>query len=122
MWKQACGDPQNGIGPTGNGLMVQDCETGDDAPPRDDLLEILSRAYPQSAPGVLTSLDGGRRARSSSPARSSERSCGLEVWVPGDAEPELQPSRASRMSTTTAVPGGWSVTGCAEGDYTLSTS
>ena len=54
VWKQACGDPQNGIGPTGNGLMVQDCETGDDAAPRDDLLRILTRAYPQSAPGVLT--------------------------------------------------------------------
>ena len=33
VWKQACGDPQNGIGPTGNGLMVQDCETGGDARP-----------------------------------------------------------------------------------------
>ena len=119
VWKQACGDPQNGIGPTGNGLMVQDCETGDDAPPRDDLLAILSRAYPRSAPGVLTALeaDGAHVSLAGSVA---ERSCGLEVWVPGSAEPELSSSGITDAATA-AVPGGWRITGCADGDYTLST-
>ena len=68
VWKQACGDPQNGIGPFGDALMLQDCETGDDAPPRDDLLRILTRAYPHSAPGVSprskpTALRRARRHR-----------------------------------------------------------
>jgi endoglycosylceramidase len=117
--KQACGDPQNGIGPTGNGLRVQDCETGDDAPPRDDLLAILSRAYPKSAPGALTALDADG-TQVSLAGTVAERSCGLEVWVPGDAEPEFTTSGITDAATT-AVPGGWSVSGCAEGDYALST-
>jgi len=119
VWKQACGDPQNGIGPTGNGLMVQDCETGDDAAPRDDLLRILTRAYPQTAPGVLTELvaDG---ARLSLAGTVEQPGCGLEVWVPGDAEPDVQTTGITDVEAT-AVPGGWSVTGCAEGDYTLTT-
>ena len=119
VWKQACGDPQNGIGPTGNGLMVQDCETGGDAAPRHDLLQILSRAYPQSAPGVLTALDAVG-SRLSLAGTVEERTCGLEVWVPGDAEPQLSVSGITDVDTT-AVPGGWRVTGCADGDYTLST-
>ena len=119
VWKQACGDPQNGIGPTGNGLMVQDCETGDDAAPRDDLLRILSRAYPQSAPGVLTSLDA-EGATVELSGTVEQPGCGLEVWVPGDAEPDVQTTGITDVEAT-AVPGGWSVTGCAEGDYTLAT-
>lgn len=120
VWKQACGDPQNGIGPTGNGLMVQDCETGGDAPPRDDLLQILSRAYPQSAPGVLTSLaaDG---AEIELAGTAESRACGLVVWIPGDAEPEVNATGITEVEVS-SVPGGWSVTGCADGDYTLSTN
>ncbi|MET0975227.1 MAG: cellulase family glycosylhydrolase, partial [Leifsonia sp.] len=88
VWKQACGDPQNGIGPTGNGLMVQDCETGGDAAPRDDLLQILTRAYPRTAPGTLTSLEGDG-PRITFAGTTQERGCGLEVWIPGDAHPEF---------------------------------
>ena len=118
VWKQACGDPQNGIGPTGNGLMVQDCETGDDDP-RDDLLRILTRAYPRSAPGVLTKLvaDG---ATVELAGTAEQPGCRLEVWVPGDAEPDVQTTGLTDVASA-AVPGGWIITGCAEGDYTLST-
>ncbi|KQP01775.1 cellulase family glycosylhydrolase [Leifsonia sp. Leaf264] len=119
VWKQACGDPQNGIGPTGNGLMVQDCETGGDAAPRDDLLQILTRAYPRSAPGALTSLRGDG-AQIEFAGTTQERGCGLEVWIPGDAEPEFTVTGIADVETT-AVEGGWSVTGCAEGDYSLAT-
>lgn len=120
VWKQACGDPQNGIGPVGNALMMQDCATGGDAPPKADLLEILSRAYPRSSPGVLTSLDA-EGARVEFAGTTPERSCGLEVWVPGTVEPELETAGITDVETV-AVPGGWSVTGCAEGDYSLSTA
>ena len=119
VWKQACGDPQNGIGPYGNALMMQECETGGEAPPKTGLLEILSRAYPQSAPGALTSLEaeGGVVDLAGTAAG---RSCDLEVWVPGTAKPDVEVSGITKVETT-EVTGGWIVTGCVDGDYTLST-
>jgi hypothetical protein len=120
VWKQACGDPQNGIGPTGNGLMVQDCETGDDAAPREDLLQILTRAYPRSSPGQLTSL-AAVEAKLEFAGTTSERGCGLEVWIPGASEPDVEVTGITDVEVT-EVAGGWSVTGCAEGDYAMSTA
>lgn len=119
VWKQACGDPQNGIGPTGNGLMVQDCATGGDAAPRTDLLSILSRAYPQSAPGALTEISanlGNLTLAGNSPVLT----CGLRVWVPAGARPEVDSSGLTSVETI-EVAGGWNVTGCADGAYTLTT-
>ena len=119
VWKQACGDPQNGIQETGDGLMVQDCATGEDAPPRDDLLALLSRAYPQSAPGTVTSLasDGADMQLAGTTA---DASCGLRVWVPGSREPQVEATGVTDLETT-EVPGGWLVTGCADGDYPVDT-
>jgi endoglycosylceramidase len=119
VWKQACGDPQNGIGDTGNGLMVQDCATGDDAAPRTDLLEILSRAYPRSAPGVLTSLTA-TGATVELAGTTAVQGCGLEVWIPGASKPDVSVTGITNTKVT-EVSGGWSVTGCADGDYTLAT-
>lgn len=45
VWKQACGDPQNGILAIGNGLMVEDCATG---------IDITSRAAPLNSSAVST--------------------------------------------------------------------
>ncbi|WP_394551887.1 glycoside hydrolase family 5 protein [Agromyces sp. MMS24-JH15] len=118
VWKQACGDPQNGIGPTGNGLMVQNCESGGDAPPRDDLLQILSRAYPRSAPGALTALSADG-ATIELAGTTEARSCGLEVWLPGDAEPEVTVAGITDLELG-EVTGGWIATGCADGEYSLS--
>jgi len=117
VWKQACGDPQNGIGPIGDGLMRQDCETGEDAAPRADLLEILSRAYPQSAPGELTALtaDGAEFALAGT---ADGEGCGLRVWVPGSAKPDLRAEGITEVELT-EVPGGWTVTGCVDGEYSL---
>lgn len=119
VWKQACGDPQNGIGPTGNGLLVQDCATGGDAAPRTDLLAILGRAYPRSAPGRLTSLvsNGPHVLITGS---TNTPGCGLEVWVPGSDRPDVSTTGLTNVKST-AVPGGWTVTGCADGRYSLST-
>ena len=50
---------------------------------------------------------------------ADERSCGLEVWIPGTTEPDLETTGITDLETT-EVPGGWIVTGCAEGDYALS--
>jgi hypothetical protein len=51
---------------------------------------------------------------------AAERGCGLEVWVPGSAEPDVDASGITNVKVT-EVSGGWLVTGCAEGDYTLTT-
>jgi hypothetical protein len=119
VWKQACGDPQNGVQDTGDGLWPQDCATGADAPPREDLLEILSRAYPRSAPGAITSLaaDGASIDLTGSAPGGG---CGLEVWVPGTTAPQPDTSGISDVEVA-EVPGGWLVTGCVDGDYSLAT-
>ncbi len=119
VWKQACGDPQNGIGPTGNGLFPQDCTTGGDAPPRTDLLAVLGRAYPRSAPGVLTSLSAAGPALTLAGV-ARQGGCGLDVWVPGGTRPQVHSTGVTKLETT-AVSGGWTVTGCVAGRYTLST-
>ena len=119
VWEQACGDPQNGIGPVGNALMMQDCSVVADTPlpPKLGLLAILSRAYPQSAPGVLTSLKGVGAEIDLAGTTQSE-GCGLKVWIPGDAKPDPTVTGISGVEVT-QVAGGWFVTGCADGDYTL---
>jgi len=129
VWKQACGDPQNGIQDIGDGLVIQDCATGEFSGKNRALLDILSRAYPRSAPGELTSLsaDGAQIALAGT---TSDRSCGLEVWFPrsvdsslvvdGTTQPLLNTEGLTEV-TATAVDGGWVVTACAEGDYSLTT-
>ena len=117
VWKQACGDPQNGIQDIGDGLMIQDCATGAFSGTNEPLLEILSRAYPRSAPGVVTSLTASGAAISLE-GTTEARACGLEVWVPGSVEPVPTVTGVSELNVA-AVGGGWLVTGCAEGDYSL---
>lgn len=119
VWRQACGDPQGGIVEVTDALMRQDCATGEDVEPRTELLEILSRAYPRSAPGVLTALSGDG-AHLELAGTAGERSCGLEVWVPGESEPDVIAKGVTGIDVS-RVPGGWLVTGCADGDYTLTT-
>ena len=121
VWKQACGDPQNGIGPVGNALMMQDCATGGDAPPK-------SRSARDPEPRL-----SAVRARRAHLARrrtgrdltlagtTAKRGCGLTVWIPGEAQPDVETEGITDVETV-AVPGGWNVTGCADGDYTLSSA
>lgn len=118
VWKQACGDPQNGIGPVGNALIMQNCEGPAEIPPKTEVLSVLSRAYPQVAPGTLTSLtsSGATFALTGS---TGTPSCGLSVWIPGSTEPVLQSSGLTDLFLE-RTSGGWFVTGCAEGDYALS--
>ncbi|WP_164743547.1 glycoside hydrolase family 5 protein [Microbacterium sulfonylureivorans] len=120
VWKQACGDPQGGIVEITDALMREDCATGEPAAPRGDLLEILSRAYPRSAPGVLTSLEADG-ASIDVTATTDVPGCGLEVWIPGDAEPDVSATGVTELATE-EVPGGWLVTGCADGEYMLTTN
>lgn len=125
VWKQACGDPQNGIQELGNALLSEDCATGEDAPRKDHLLNILSRAYPQQAPGVITTLEAGTSgddgAEFSFTGVVDEPRCGLQVWIPGEAEPEFTEQRGLSRLALEQVDGGWIATGCAEGEYALAT-
>ncbi|ANJ28089.1 glycoside hydrolase family 5 protein [Agromyces aureus] len=124
VWKQSCGDPQNGIGEFGNALVPEDCATGEDASRPEQLLGILSRAYPQAAPGMLTSLTAGTAGddgeRMSLTGVVDEPTCGLMVWVPGAAEPTIDASGLTRLEVE-EQPGGWRLTACADGEYALTT-
>jgi hypothetical protein len=118
VWKQACGDPQNGISKVSYALVPQDCSTGGEAPRNTALLDVLSRAYPRSAPGRIEHL------KATGPAMSltgSGSGCGLDVWIPGDARPTMSSNGIRRLELT-QVPGGWQVVGCTAGEYRLQTS
>ncbi|WP_269936500.1 glycoside hydrolase family 5 protein [Arthrobacter sp. HY1533] len=117
VWKQACGDPQNGVGSTGNGLMVQDCATGGDAAPQTVILDHLSRAYPMRTPGKLTSLAAQGPAFQLA-GTTTARNCGLKMWIPGSAQPAVEGTGVTDIKAT-QVPGGWQLAACAEGAYTL---
>ncbi|MFE6736308.1 cellulase family glycosylhydrolase [Microbacterium sp. NPDC057650] len=122
VWKQSCGDPQNGIGPLGLALVPEDCKTGENAPGNEDLLRLLSRAYPQSAPGRITSLasaETGADGRLALSGTTPEHGCGLRVWVPGTAEPEVTKSTGLTDIASEQVDGGWMLTGCASGEYAM---
>ncbi|GAA1951123.1 glycoside hydrolase family 5 protein [Microbacterium deminutum] len=120
VWKQACGDPQGGIVDVTDALSPTICASGKPAPTDAAKLGILSRAYPRTAPGELTSLtaDGADVALAGT---ADTPGCGLEVWIPGTSQPEVHVTGITNLETT-AVDGGWSVTGCAEGEYTLFTN
>ena len=108
--------------PTGNGLMVQDCETGEDArpaqrPARDPEPRLPAlgsrRAHRRSTREGADARARRQRRRSAAAASRS--------GFPGDAEPDVE-AHGHHGRQGDRGPGGWSVTGCAEGDYTLSTS
>ncbi|XBH20948.1 cellulase family glycosylhydrolase [Jonesiaceae bacterium BS-20] len=118
VWKQACGDPQNGIGPVGDALIMQNCAGPSEIPPKTDILNVLSRAYPQSAPGTLTSLTSSGSTFKMT-GTTDTPGCGLTVWVPSSAELDLKSSGITDLDPQ-SVSGGWLVTGCADGEYSLS--
>jgi hypothetical protein len=119
VWKQACGDPQGGINDVTTALSQTICATGEDAPVDGAKVGILSRAYPQTAPGRLTSLkaDGPNVELAGT---TDGKSCDLKVWVPGARQPEVTGTGVHDIAST-AVDGGWFITACVDGDYTLST-
>ncbi|MBO2457522.1 glycoside hydrolase family 5 protein [Actinomadura violacea] len=124
VWKQACGDPQNGTGPTGNGLNNLDCATQRFLPRDAAAVQEISRAFPHAAPGIITSLRSLPGGRPSQPrkfqltGRSSAGSCTLKVWVPGSTRPTPTASGIDQIDTP-QVEGGWMLTGCAHGSYRL---
>lgn len=116
VWKQSCGDAHAGAGSkTGGNLMIEDCVTGKDLPPPPEYVAELSRPYPRSAPGRLTSLTSDQASLT---AQGEGNGCGLDVWFPGSVRPVVRSAGLTGVAARQA-PGGWRITGCARGAYTL---
>ncbi|NUW46066.1 glycoside hydrolase family 5 protein [Nonomuraea rhodomycinica] len=116
VWKQSCGDAHAGAGAeTGGNLMIEDCATGKDLPPPPEYVAELSRPYPRSAPGRLTRLTSGPASLT---AEGEGSGCGLDVWFPGGARPVVRGTGVTGVAARQTA-GGWRVTGCTRGAYTL---
>ncbi|GAA0474371.1 hypothetical protein Aca07nite_62650 [Actinoplanes capillaceus] len=121
VWRQGCGSPETGAGATTSGnLVAVDCRTGASAPPPEGFARPLSRAYPRALPGRLDSLtsdpDGGLRFTAT--ADGEPANCQVDIWVPGGAMPRLTTTGITDLSSK-QVTGGWRVSGCARGAYTV---
>ncbi len=107
VWKQACGDPQGGINDmTDCAHARRTARPAKTAPARDDLLEILSRAYPRSRAG-RAHVARPRRARMLALAGTTDdarlRARGVDPRH--DASPTSRPpaSRTSRRPRSPAA-------------------
>lgn len=125
VWRQGCGSPETGDDATSSGNFVSvDCQTGELSPPPEEYATPLTRAYPRVFPGTIDSLVSDATQVGLSFAATSDDdavSCDLDIWVPGAAEPSLDTTGVTDVSVD-QVPGGWQVTGCATGRYTVSAS
>lgn len=120
VWRQGCGSPETGDNAESSGNLVSvDCATGALTPPPAGFAEPLSRAYPRAFPGRLDSLvSGGADLEFSATVDDPAINCELDIWVPGENEPVLSTTGVTGAEAV-EVPGGWQVTGCAEGSYTV---
>ncbi|GGN74774.1 hypothetical protein GCM10010112_45270 [Actinoplanes lobatus] len=121
VWRQGCGSPETGADATTSGnLVAVDCRTGASTPPPAGFAQPLSRAFPRALPGRLDSLlsdpDGGLRITAT--AADDPANCRVDIWVPGDAKPGLTATGVTDLSSE-QVTGGWRVSGCARGAYSV---
>ncbi|MCU7724439.1 glycoside hydrolase family 5 protein [Actinoplanes sp. KI2] len=124
VWRQGCGSPETGDDATTSGnLVAVDCRTGASTPPPAAFALPLSRAFPRALPGRLDSLtsgpDGGLRITAT--AADNPANCLVDIWVPGIVAPRLTTTGVADASSA-QVKGGWRITGCARGAYTVSAS
>jgi endoglycosylceramidase len=129
-WKQACGDPHmfgNGDSTTSSGVSPSlnrfRCPAQVSLGIPDTTKRILARPYVRFAPGRLTELESDP-ARATMTAAGSDPdatgSCRVQFWVPdtGAGEPRYAGANVRRIRVA-QTDGGWVVTGCARGDWTL---
>ena len=123
VWRQGCGSPETGDDAESSGNFVSvDCRTGKLSPPPEGFAEPLSRAYPRAFPGRLDSLaSGGADLAFTATVDDLDINCQLDIWVPGDARPNLTTTGVTGADAT-QVDGGWQVTGCASGSYSVDVS
>lgn len=122
VWRQGCGSPETGPDATSSGNLVSvDCATGELSPPPEGYATPLSRAYPRAVPGRLDSLTSepsGRDLTFSATVDDDGGSCELDVWFPGERTPRISSTGVEDVEST-EVPGGWRISGCAAGTYSL---
>ncbi|WP_214107965.1 glycoside hydrolase family 5 protein [Acrocarpospora catenulata] len=111
-WKQPNCDAPASLNPV-------DCATGEPLPPSRELLTAATRAYPRATPGRLTSLRSApyRRALRLT-ATAADGQCTLDVWAPGQTRPSVSATGVTGIAFHQTT-GGWRITGCPSGDYTL---
>ena len=119
VWKQACGDPHVVGYPGASGsLNPTECPSGRPLGLVTGYTDLLRRAYPRFAPGRLTRLESDwKTGRFSLSGKAGDGSCRLEVWVP-DREPSVSGDGVGDLRVERR-PGGWLVSGCAHGEYSL---
>lgn len=120
VWRQGCGSPETADDARSSGNFVSvDCATGALSPAPAGFAQPLSRAYPRAFPGRLDSLvSGGADLAFAATVDDPAISCRLDVWVPGQARPDLTTTGVTGVETA-QVDGGWRVTGCASGSYSV---
>ena len=123
VWRQGCGSPETGSDATSSGNLVSiDCATGELSAPPEGYATPLSRAYPRAFPGRLDSLTSepsGRDLTFTATVDDDGANCEIDVWFPGDATPQVSSTGIDDVEST-EVPGGWQISGCAAGTYSLS--
>jgi endoglycosylceramidase len=125
VWKQACGDPHVSGAPTFSGsLNPVSCPGDKPLGLEQTYTTLITRPYPRFAPGRLGTLTAdAKTARFSVAGRDDDAagSCRLEVWVPerpGAGGPQVSGTGVSDLAVR-RVTGGWVVSACARGAYTL---
>lgn len=140
QWKVACGAPQTfeGLKPkpifreVGN-LNPTKCPSGKAVHRPKGWKAIISRAYPQAAPGDITRLKahGTRlKLKGESPCnnrlrQADSKACRLVVWIPkhkhhAHRRPKLDDHHLRHVHVR-KVSGGWLATADVQGDYSLTT-
>jgi endoglycosylceramidase len=130
VWKRACGEPINftasGIAPVTGNLNRYACPAGAPLGMPQPFAIPLSAAYPQAAPGRITTLRSNPDTASMTVIGNNpdpSTSCQLLLWLPdrGHGQPHLTTSHVTNLSVQ-PVPGGFRVTGCASETYTINTA
>ena len=129
QWRQACGDPHSvgkRDGQPASQIIefdVNGCPGDKDLGPVPQWSPILSRAYPRSAPGRLTSLRSDpatARLSLSGDGTDGQAGARLVVWVPGRGTHPAVGGQGIDHLTWQTVRGGWLVSaGVCRGGYTL---
>ncbi|MEU7823682.1 cellulase family glycosylhydrolase [Catellatospora sp. NPDC049133] len=121
VWKQGCGSPETGPDAETSGNLARiDCATGAAIAPPTGFIQPLTRAYPRAFPGRLDKLtaDPASGTLTFTATADTESDCRLDIWVPGEAPLRLD-AQGVTDAASARVPGGWQVTGCASGRYTV---
>ncbi|GAA1393322.1 hypothetical protein GCM10009662_01490 [Catellatospora coxensis] len=121
VWKQGCGSPETGPDAKTSGNLAKiDCVTGAPIVPPTGFSQPLTRAYPRAFPGRLETLtaDPVNGTLTFAATADTEANCELDIWVPGEAPVRLA-TQGVTGAASAQVPGGWQVTGCARGTYTV---